>query len=255
MDLGLGGRVALITGAARGIGLAVARALLREGARVAITSRDPAALRDAADALAGSGDLLTIETDAGTEQGIATAIDAVGRWDAPELVVANIGSGRGMLGLEATDGEWQRMLETNCLTAERLARATLPTMVERRRGSMVFVASIAGREALSAPLAYGAAKAAVIHLARSLARLVGPSGVRVNSVAPGNVLFEGGSWERHLRERRAEVEGYIEREVPLRRFGSPEEIANAITFLLSPRASFITGACLAVDGGQLRSVP
>jgi 3-oxoacyl-[acyl-carrier protein] reductase len=126
-------------------------------------------------------------------------------------------------------------------------------MVKRHDGSIVLIGSIAGVESTAAPLPYSAAKAAVSMYAKNLSRLVGPEGVRVNCVAPGNILFPGGSWERHLEARGDEVRAYIDKEVPLKRFGTVEEIANCVAFLASPRSSFVTGACLVADGGQCHS--
>jgi len=123
-------------------------------------------------------------------------------------------------------------------------------MIRSGHGSIVLVASIVGLESMAAPLPYSAAKAALINYGKNLARQVGPSNVRVNSVAPGNILIPGGSWERHLAERRDEVLQEIQAGVPLQRFGRAEEIADLIVFLSSDRAAFITGSCIVADGGQ-----
>ena len=120
-------------------------------------------------------------------------------------------------------------------------------------GNILFIASIVGVEATPAPLPYSAAKAALINYSKNLARQVAREGVRVNCVAPGNILFPGGTWERHLERDRAAVTKKIEDEVPMGRFGTPEEIAGLAVFLCSPRASFITGSCFVADGGQTRS--
>jgi 3-oxoacyl-[acyl-carrier protein] reductase len=126
-------------------------------------------------------------------------------------------------------------------------------MVEAGRGSIVLIASIVGLESVNAPLPYSAAKAALISYAKNLGREVARRGVRVNAVAPGNVLFDGGSWARKLAENPDRVRQYIDREVPAGRFGAPAEIADLVAFLASDRATFITGACMVVDGGQTRS--
>lgn len=258
MDLGLAGKVAFVAGSSRGIGLAIARAFLREGADVVITGRDAVALEQARAALVAEFEarqvlaLCADLTDTSeVERALAQSVAACGALDA---IVANVGSGRARMGWDLSREDWQGMLEVNLLGSMALASAALRHLVARGAGSLTFTSSIAGCEAIDAPIAYGAAKAALQSAAKSLARLVGPHGVRVNVVAPGNVLFPGGSWERHLAERRAAVERYIASEVPLRRFGRPEEIADAVVFLASERASFITGACLVVDGGQTRAL-
>ena len=146
------------------------------------------------------------------------------------------------------------MLTLNFRAAVTLIEAALPELLATKQGSIVAVGSIAGIESIGAPLAYGAAKAALTHYVAGLARLTGPSGVRVNTVAPGNVLFPGGAWAERLAGESANVQVMLDREVALARFGTPAEIAAAVAFLASDRASFITGSCLVVDGGQTRSL-
>jgi len=169
-------------------------------------------------------------------------------------VVANVGSGTAPSGWDLSPDDWQAALTANLLGSMALARKAMSRLIARGGGNITFVSSIAGVEAINAPIGYSAAKAAVLSAMKSLSRLVGPQGVRVNAVAPGNVLFPGGSWERKLMEREDFFKEYIRTEVPLQRFGRPEEIADAVVFLASERASFITGACLVVDGGQTRSL-
>jgi len=258
MDLGLHDKVAFIAGSSRGIGAAIARAFVSEGAKAVVTGRNPeslAQIRASLSAQVGSERVHAVQGDmtnpTDIRRAIQETIDAFGGIDA---VVANVGNGSMRGGWDVTPNDWLMSLNINLMGSMALAGAALSYMTPRGSGSVTFVSSIAGCEAMNAPLTYSAAKAALQSAMKNLSRLVGQHGVRVNAVAPGNVLFPGGEWERKMTERREFFEQYIQLEVPLRRFGQPEEIADAVTFLASGRASFITGACLVVDGGQTRTV-
>jgi 3-oxoacyl-[acyl-carrier protein] reductase len=249
-------KVALVAGSSRGIGLATARAFLHEGCFTTITGRDPVALRTAREALEvefGHDRLLAYEGDLRESDTRAAVLAAVlERWGRLDYLVANIGTGTGPVGWDIQDPDWQQLIETNFLASMHLVQQVLPHMIESRRGSIVLVASIVGLEGTDAPMPYSAAKAALVNYGKNLARAVGQHEVRVNCVAPGNILFPGGSWERHLTNRPDEVQRMIAADVPLRRFGRPEEIADLIVFLSSDRAGFMTGACVVADGGQTR---
>jgi 3-oxoacyl-[acyl-carrier protein] reductase len=256
MDLGLADRVVAVAGSSRGIGLAIARSALAEQARVVISGRNAAGLEAAERDLAARFEpsrvhavQCDLETDDGARAFVAAAHATFGRLDA---VVLNVGSGAFRPGWDATTEEWEQALAANLWPAQRVLQHALPPLVAAKSGSVVVVASITGVESTGAPVAYSAAKAALISLAKDLSRALGGEGIRINSVAPGNVLFEGGRWEQRLSEDPEHVTAHIDAEVPLARFGAPEEIADAVLFLLSDRASFITGACLVVDGGQTR---
>lgn len=257
MDLGLHNKVAFIAGSSRGIGFAIARAFLREGAKVVITGRNAESLEEASALLtaeAGAQRVLSVQGDMTNPANVQHALNETeSAFVGIDAVVANVGSGTARGGWDLNLDDWQSVLGINLLGSMILASEALPRLIAGGGGSLTFTSSIAGCEAINAPVTYSAAKAAVQSAMKSLSRLVGPHGVRVNAVAPGNVLFPGGSWERKLAERREFFEQYIQSEVPLQRFGRPEEIADAVVFLASERASFITGACLVVDGGQTRS--
>jgi 3-oxoacyl-[acyl-carrier protein] reductase len=193
-----------------------------------------------------AGDLSRRETIDRTLKAIAAD------WGTVEVLVANIGTGTARPGWELDDRDWDLSFEANLHASRRLVEGAMPAMLERGRGSIIFIASIAGLESLNAPLTYSAAKAALVSYAKNLSRLVARRGVRVNTVAPGNILFEGGSWARKIAERGEDVRRYIDAEVPAGRFGGTDEIADVVTFLASDRAAFVTGACLVADGGQTR---
>jgi 3-oxoacyl-[acyl-carrier protein] reductase len=257
MNLGLDGRVIFVAGASRGIGLGIVEACLAEGARVVITARGGEALEAERARLAeahGADRLLAISGDL---RDTAVIDDAVARTEAefgPIFgAVANVGLHPCPPGIEVDDETWDAGFTQNLDSAWRLSRAVLRRMTPRGEGSVLLISSIAGLGALGTPLTYGTAKAAMNHLTKELARIAGPKNVRVNAIAPGNILFPGGTWEANATGPRADAWArWIKREVPLNRFGKPEEIGAVATFLMSPLASFVTGAVVPVDGGQTR---
>lgn len=258
MELELKNTVAFVAGSSRGIGRAIAKAFLREGARVVVTGRNRDRLLEAASLLereAGPGHVLPVQGDmtntADIQNAMAMALKSFGPVDA---VVANVGTGRAKSGWAVEPSDWQDVLRENLLGSVYLARAALEHMTRKKSGSITFITSIAGWESSGAPITYSAAKAALHSVMKDYARQAGPAGVRVNAVAPGNIFFEGGTWDSLQKEDPDKVDRYIAQEVPMKRFGFPEEIADAVLFLSSARAAFINGACLVVDGGQTRSM-
>ncbi|HXM57029.1 MAG TPA: SDR family NAD(P)-dependent oxidoreductase, partial [Candidatus Dormibacteraeota bacterium] len=228
MDLGLAGVTALVTGATRGIGLAIARALAAEGATVAVAARTEADVHAVAAELRG----VPVVADLTTEEGCRSAMSAAGEVG---VLVNNLGLRAGSTWADTGVGEMEKAMAGNLYPAVRLSQLALPAMRRERWGRIVVVSSLFGREAGGAP-AYNAAKAAEISFVGSLAREEGRHGVTVNSVAPGSILFEGGSWYRRQQADPAGIAEFVRRELPLGRFGTPQEVAGVVAFLCSRRA-------------------
>ena len=253
MDLGLRGRRALITGGSRGIGFAVAEALVAEGAAVGLVARDAAGLAAAAERLGSRGVLVaTAVADVTDTAQLRRAVDdistALGGLD---FLVANAGGtdGRGNL-TSAGDDDFTATFALNAGHAAELIRAGLTHLRAAGGGSVVIISSITGMR--PAPrTAYAAAKAAEIHLAATAAQELAPAGIRVNAVSPGSIMFPGGGWDSFQREHPEDFAEFLASQFPFGRLGRPEEVAGVVSFLLSARASWITGANIAVDGGQI----
>lgn len=257
MDLQLAGKIALVTGSSRGLGLASARALLDEGCRVAICARGAERLEEAAAALRRAGapqDVLAVRADLSTVEGVETVVrrtvDAFGGLD---ILVNNVGRAGGGGIAEASDAEWQAALDETLFPAIRASRLAVPHLRRRGGGVILMIASIWGRES-GGRMTYNAVKAAEISLAKALAQQLAGDNIRVNSVAPGSISFPGGSWHRRQQEDPAGMAEFVRRNLPFGRFGQAGEVGDVVAFLASPRASWISGASITVDGCQSRSL-
>lgn len=252
MNLELDGKRCVVAGASRGIGRAIAIALAGEGARIAAVARGADDLAALARELPGAGHT-TIVADVITDDGARAAIDgAAAALGGLDIAIAVVGKSFGRTAAELDDADLARSLDVNLWSAHRVARLAIPHLTAAGGGSIVLISSIWGREAGGAP-GYNVAKAGVIALGKALARDHARAGIRVNTVAPGSILFPGGGWDRRRQADPAAIAAFVERELPFGRFGTPEEVADVVTFLASPRARWITGACIVVDGGQSRA--
>jgi 3-oxoacyl-[acyl-carrier protein] reductase len=258
MDLHLRGKTAIVTGSSRGLGLATARALAVEGCRVCLCARGASALSDAAAQLGDEpgvdpSDIVAVPADLATREGAekvaGAALDAFGRVD---ILVNNVATAKGADLVGTEDAEWQEAFDQTLFPAIRLSRLIVPHMRREGGGSIIMIASIWGRES-GGRMVYNAVKAAEISLAKAMAQQLAPDGIRVNSVAPGSILFPGGSWARRQETDPEGIADFVRRELTFGRFGRADEVGDVVAFLASPRASWISGACITVDGCQSRS--
>lgn len=249
MDLGIKGKVALVTAATKGIGLGIAQALAREGVRVSVVARTAADVQRTAQSINGFG----VAADVSSEDGCISAVRETEHNLGPvEILVNNFGARAGTSWQDTGPEEFAVAFQGNVVASARMTHLVLPGMLERGWGRVVVISSVFGREAGGAP-AYNAAKAAENSYVKSLAREVAGRGVTANAIAPGSILWEGGGWWRRQRSDPEGIADFVRHEMPLGRFGTVEEVANVVAFVCSKQASLLNGACINVDGGQSRS--
>lgn len=254
MRLGLTDKVVVVTGASRGIGRSIAFGFAEEEARLSICGRDPDMLQAITDELKpfkrGVFSKPTDVTDnKQVQEFMSETLDHFGRID---VVVNNVGGSRWTPTEDISDEEWHEILDINLVSATRINRHAIPVMKQQGGGVILMITSIYGREG-GGHITYNAAKAAEISMTKSLAKELAPDNIRVNSIAPGSILFPGGGWDRRINADPERMKAFVESEMPLGRFGKPQEIADVAVFLASERASLVTGACINVDGCQSRS--
>jgi 3-oxoacyl-[acyl-carrier protein] reductase len=255
MNLNINDKVFIISGSSRGIGKGIADVLLEEGAKVVITGRNKKDLKTTFDKLNDNfpnkvqyhiGDL--------NKKGTIDSLEkkTLDKWSRVDGLVANAGTVKSVEDWNIPDIDWNWYLKGNFSIAVRFVTHFIP-LLRNSNGSIVFVSSIAGLEDIGAPLPYCSSKAALTAYAKGLARKLAPYCIRVNSVAPGNIFFPGGNWDKRMRTDPKGIKRLIKQNVPLGQFGTPLDIGNIVAFLLSEKARFITGSCFVVDGGQTTS--
>jgi 3-oxoacyl-[acyl-carrier protein] reductase len=262
MDLGLTGKVALVTGASDGIGYAVAQSLAREGARVVICARREAKLIQARDRISSEtgGEVLAVQCDVRKLDDVQRLVrETLQRFGAVDVLINNAGSVPSINFTDVSDAQWYEFIERKLMGYVRVTREVVPHMKKNGRGRIVNIAGTAGWEPSNTSMAVGINNSAVINWTKSMSLEFAGAGILVTAVAPGSI-----ETPRQVgnRQRESEITGKTVEElrqarvkdIPLNRLGRPEEVANVIVFLASECSSYVTGACVTVDGGVVRGI-
>lgn len=257
MDLNLRHKVAIVTGGSRGLGKGIALGFAAEGCRVVICARNEAALQEAANEIQTQNtEVLALALDITKPEHAQTLVEkTLARFGRIDVLVNNAGGNRRGAFAERTDEEWDEIIALNLTSHLRVSRAVIPHLRAQGGGAIIFIASIFGRESGGEGLSiYNTTKSALISAAKIMAVELAKDNIRVNSVAPGSIRFPGGSWDKRCVQDPQGMAAFVQREIPMGRFGTVEEVANVVTFLASERASWVSGACVTVDGCQSRSL-
>ena len=252
MDLDLENKVLFISGSSSGIGLGVAISLLKEGCNVILNGREKEKLIQVKNNLSKQykENVSTICGDVNNRKTIDMVKEmAIKRWGHLDGVVANAGGVKKVHEWDIEQDEWDWFIENNFSVAYNTIQPLIP-LINKSHGSIVVMGSIAGMEELGAPIPYSCSKASLLAYTKSLSSRLAKQNIRVNMVSPGNIIFPGGNWDVKQKSNSDEVKNMLIEKVPLQMFGKPDDIGSVVAFLLSPKARFITGANIVVDGGQ-----
>ena len=246
------GKVAIVTGSTNGIGYEIANSLKSRGCSVVLNGRQSGALQKAMAQLGvNEGIVADVSTPAGAKEVIAYTMKRFGKL---HFVVCNVGDGKSVPPGEETYEEWVRMLGANLLSCTNIVQNAV-TALENSRGAIVCISSICGLEVVpGAPVTYSVAKAALNAFVKCSSKPLGKKGIRINAIAPGNIIFPGSVWEKKVNESPEVVKELIKNEVSLHKLGEPHDISSMVSYLLSSHSRFITGSVFQVDGGQVRGI-
>lgn len=258
MDLGLSEKRVFISGSSQGIGLSIAEAFLKEGAKVILNARNETKLAEICRHLSekyAKGHVYYFAGDMMSKRDIISLKKYVAdEFKGLDILIPNVGSGKPVAANQLDIEQWKHFLRINLLGNVQLLDAMLSLLKMGQEPAVVLISSVAAKEISGAPYAYAAAKGAVLTLSNRLAHDWAQYHIRVNTVLPGNIYFEGGRWEEIMKTSRENTMKMVEDTVAMQRFGRPDEIAPAVVFLASRKASFITASSLVIDGGQLKGI-
>ena len=250
MDLSLDGKTALITGSSKGIGKVIAKTLHAEGCNIVLNGRNKKTLIDSVKEFERSSYCVADVTNPKSCEKLVSHV--IKKWKKLDILICNVGNGSSVPPGSETYSEWKRMLDINLFSATNMIEAS-KKYLEKTNGCIVCISSISGIEVTGAPVTYSTAKAALNAFVKSVSKYLSKNNIRINAVAPGNILFQGSVWEKKFNENPYKVKKMLKENVSLQRLGTPSDVANTVTFLSSPKSSFITGVIFVVDGGQVRS--
>ena len=250
MDLNLKHKVAFVSGSSSGIGKAIATLLHKEGCIVVLNGKNTHSLKLSAKSIGKNvdyfvGDVTKLLV---CKSAIKYVIKKHGKLD---ILICNVGSGHSVSRGKATINEWKKMFDINFFSTTNLVE-TSRNELSQTKGSITCISSIAGIDVLEAPVSYSVAKSALNMYVRGISRLLSKQNIRINAVAPGNILFKDSVWDKKLKKNFNEVKDMLNKEVTMNRLGTLDEIANFVVFIASPISSFTTGSIFVVDGGQVR---
>ena len=251
MDLKLEGKNALVTGSSKGIGYSIASQLHAEGCNITLNGRNITSLENSASLF--DDRIHYCESDVTNPHDCQKLIkDSIEHWGSIDILVCNVGNGSSVKPGNENFEEWNRVLQNNFFSSTNVIEA-LVNSDSKTPKSILCVSSIAGIESTGAPVTYSVAKSAINSYVKNISRHFAKSDIRINAIAPGNIISESSVWKKKLSENPAAVENMLKNEVAMERFGTLEEVSNLAVFLCSENSSFITGSTFIVDGGQLRS--